>query len=618
MVAAWHEENVIGPVIENMISSIQYPRSMYHIFIGVYPNDDATIEAVVRLEKRFSNVHMVVNVKPGPTNKADNINNVVRFIKEFERARKWRFSAVTLHDSEDVVDPYELKLTNYLINTYKVLQYPVIPLQRMPEIGNFFKGLTGGTYADEFAEHHFRKIGTREKMSAIVPSAGTGFVISHDILDEYGDEPIFPEDSLTEDYKLSVTLAQKGYMTHFVLEKIPRLMNDKSVRWDYVATRSFFPETFETAVRQKTRWIYGITMQSVKFMDIFKPSKLGIAARYSLYTDLKSKIGNLLVLPGYVVFIYFILSLFITIPDIYPFRSFAWNLCVILTFMMVYRQLMRAIAIYNFYGLKSMVAACLIPPILPIRLVWGNIINMSATFNAWKLYFLGTGRKSKKKKPKWDKTDHSFLPRFILTRYRRNVGDVLIEKKYIDVITLFKGLTTSRKMNLRIGDVLLQQGAISEEQLMEAVAQVRHELFARDISVYPGGAEAFDSALLKKFSVYPLFKAGADYVFATTNESQLQLFLEQIGMDKNYNRFVYATETSILEAIDMKNHTVSLEYQLIIKYFDMGLINWEQVVLALSYVDFKGNVLLYMGLSTASEYQKRPALDYDFFNNAHL
>ena len=65
MVAAWHEDNVIEAVITNMISSAQYSRSFYHVFIGVYPNDDPTIEAAKRLEEKFDNVHMVINKKPG-------------------------------------------------------------------------------------------------------------------------------------------------------------------------------------------------------------------------------------------------------------------------------------------------------------------------------------------------------------------------------------------------------------------------------------------------------------------------------------------------------------------------------------------------------------------------
>jgi len=63
IIAAWHEENVIELVIENMISSIHYPESMYHVFVGVYPNDKPTMDIIKKLERQYANVHMVVNVR---------------------------------------------------------------------------------------------------------------------------------------------------------------------------------------------------------------------------------------------------------------------------------------------------------------------------------------------------------------------------------------------------------------------------------------------------------------------------------------------------------------------------------------------------------------------------
>jgi len=78
-------------------------------------------------------------------------------------------------------------------------------------------------------------------------------------------------------------------------------MDNNTVRWDFVATRSFFRIRFKPLSDKKTRWIYGITMQSAKFSEIFKRNKMGVAGRYSLYKDLKPKVSNLMVLPGYLV-----------------------------------------------------------------------------------------------------------------------------------------------------------------------------------------------------------------------------------------------------------------------------------------------------------------------------
>lgn len=600
VVAAWHEDNVLKAVIENMISSLQYPESMYHVFIGVYPNDEATIDVVRKLEHNFNNVHMVVNTRPGPTCKADNINNIIRYIKQFELERKWRFASVTIHDSEDVVHPYELKLTNYLLDSYDVLQFPVIPLQKMPTFKNILRGMTIGTYADEFAENHYRTMGSREALSAVVPSAGTGYAVSHAILDVFGDEPICSEDSLTEDYKLSLVLAEKGFQTHFVLEKVPRLMDNHTVRWDYVATRSFFPDTFKTAVRQKTRWIYGITMQSAKIAEMFKPNNMGFAGRYSLYKDLKAKLSNLMVLPGYLVFIYYIISLFVSVPYMYPQGSFSYELCVFLTFMMIFRQLMRAVSIINFYGFKSMAVSCLLPPLMPVRLVWGNIINMTATFKAWKLYFVGAGNKKKTKSVAWNKTDHTFLNKQILKRYYRNTGDVLLEKQYIDVCTLSNALRQSKDEGIHIGEMLLRQRLVTEEQLAEAIACVQHKIFVKDISAFAGLGADFDKELLEKSIIYPLLKLGKGYVLAVADSFGINRRLLSLGLKTEECGFVYTTKNSILKAVRSQNNTASSAYESICEYVNRGSITWEQAVLALDKYDFTPDILGYMGLSGVS------------------
>src|SRR5690606_31465433 len=55
IVAAYNEENVLEEVIENLIDTNHYPSSMYHIFLGVYPNDPGTLKVADRLSNRHPN-----------------------------------------------------------------------------------------------------------------------------------------------------------------------------------------------------------------------------------------------------------------------------------------------------------------------------------------------------------------------------------------------------------------------------------------------------------------------------------------------------------------------------------------------------------------------------------
>src|SRR5262245_28186708 len=73
-VPCWHEQGVIGRMIQQNIESVTYRH--YDFFIGVYPNDTPTVAEVNDLQKRYSNVHLAMSPHDGPTSKADCLNSV--------------------------------------------------------------------------------------------------------------------------------------------------------------------------------------------------------------------------------------------------------------------------------------------------------------------------------------------------------------------------------------------------------------------------------------------------------------------------------------------------------------------------------------------------------------
>lgn len=211
MVPAWNETGVIGNMAELAATTLDYEN--YHIFVGTYPNDPDTQRDVDEVCARFPNVHKVVCARPGPTSKADCLNNVLDAITQFERSANFAFAGFILHDAEDVISPMELRLFNYLVERKDLIQIPVYPFER--EWTHF----TSMTYIDEFSELHGKDVPVREALAGQVPSAGVGTCFSRRAVTALladGDGIAFDVQSLTEDYDIGFRLKEKGMTEIFV------------------------------------------------------------------------------------------------------------------------------------------------------------------------------------------------------------------------------------------------------------------------------------------------------------------------------------------------------------------------------------------------------------------
>lgn len=166
LVPCWREANVIATMLNHNCYSIDYKHYMF--FVGVYPNDSESIAEVQAVAKSHEQVQCVIGSTSGPTNKAANLNEIYRYIKQYESSHQVRFNIMVFHDAEDVIHPLSFKLYNYLIPRKDMVQIPIFPLE--VHLSHF----THWLYADEFAESHTKDIIVREAINAHVPSAGVG------------------------------------------------------------------------------------------------------------------------------------------------------------------------------------------------------------------------------------------------------------------------------------------------------------------------------------------------------------------------------------------------------------------------------------------------------------
>ena len=468
MIPAWKEAGVVTPMIRSTTKIANYPSSMVDYFVGVYPNDTETLNEVRALALNNKNVHCVINSKPGPTNKSQNLNEVYRAIEEHERSSGTMFEVIAIHDAEDVIHPYTFRLYSTLTNQHDAIQLPVFALPA--KTNSFWGRIIAGHYADEFAENHLHHVPVREALGWFVPSAGTGYAMRRQVLSHVAqDGAIFLEGSLTEDYELSYRLHTYGYRTHFHIQRLQRVKNDGKIYNEIVAVREHFPHELNAAIKQKARWIYGITLQTPKLID---QDRLEIEDQFALWRDQKGRFTNLVHLFGYPAAIYAVLAHFMGWPT--GDDRVTATLGLLLVLVTLERLTMRFFAIRSVYGWREAILANLVLPLFPLRWVVGNYINSMATLRAWRLYFWPGAGGQRGSAPKWDKTERKgYVSTQIIEKSRRKIGDNLVFYGNVSPTKMGKVLKRSQKRGQSVGKVLLENNVVREDTFIKRLAETR-------------------------------------------------------------------------------------------------------------------------------------------------
>jgi adsorption protein B len=278
LVPAWNEAEVIGAMLTATLARLDHPD--WCLFLGVYPNDPETLAQARGIDD--PRLIIVVTSRPGPTTKADCLNHLWRAVLAEGTSSGRPFRGVVLHDAEDLVHPDELRLFDRALGGYDMVQIPVRPL--VSEGG----ALVSGHYLDEFAGTHVRDMMVRSWMGAPVPSSGVGTAIRASALShlDAGSGAPFDPDCLTEDYELGYRLHAAGMKTAMVRHRTANGL---------VCVKAYFPDTLAGAVRQKTRWLTGISLSG--WDRLGWPG--GLRAAWMLMRDRKGVPLAILALAGY-------------------------------------------------------------------------------------------------------------------------------------------------------------------------------------------------------------------------------------------------------------------------------------------------------------------------------
>jgi adsorption protein B len=380
-VPAWDEAAVIGPMLNAAFAA--WGDGDYRIYLGLYPNDPATLAAVQGIDD--PRLRRVIGRKDGPTTKADCLNRLWEALLDEEGKEGRRAKAVVLHDAEDLVHADELRLFDALIESRDFVQLPVLPLIDRDS------RWVGGHYADEFAEAHGKEMVVRAALGAALPSAGVGCAFSREALGAVAGAHGSPFDaaSLTEDYELGLRISGKGRGAAFV-----RMGAADGA--GLVATREYFPGTLEAAVAQKSRWMTGIALAG---WDRLGWSG-GLAERWMRLRDRQSLLAALLLFAGYLAMALWLALKLREAAGGAPPRPLPSGLPVLLAVnlaLLGWRLAMRAAFTAGAYGWREGLRAA-------PRAALGNAVSMLAAWRALGRYraLRRTGRAP------WGKTEHRF------------------------------------------------------------------------------------------------------------------------------------------------------------------------------------------------------------------
>ena len=437
LVACWREHRVIGQMLDRTVAALAYPD--YEIFVGVYPNDQPTVQAVADAEARHASVHAAVLPHGGPTSKGDCLNCTFEHLREYESAHGVRFEVIVTHDAEDIVHPESLTLINWYSRDYQMVQIPVLALPT--PLGE----LTHGLYCDEFAEFQAKDIPVRVRLGGFLPSNGVGCGFNRDALEALAaarQGRIFDPDCLTEDYENGFRLHEMGYRQIFV----PIRMRDGLP----AATREYFPRRLRAAIRQRSRWIAGISLQGWKFHGWRAPWR----QRYWFFRDRKGLLGSLLSPLTNLASLGMLGRALFHLPLGTPWL---WQLYYVTLGIAAAQAVQRIYFSSRIYGLGFGLLA-------PVRAVWGNAVNFAATCLAIRQFAAAAFSGGKLA---WRKTEHDY-PLHQSGKTRPRLGDVLLRMQVVSPADLEDALALPA--STRLGERLIERCKLTEGDLYRALS----------------------------------------------------------------------------------------------------------------------------------------------------
>jgi adsorption protein B len=268
---------------------------------------------------------------------------------------------------------------------------------------------------------------------------------------------------------------------------------------EFVATREFFPQKWIAAMRQRTRWVMGIALQTWE-----RHGWKGTPGEvYWLWRDRKGLLANPISLLANIVFVYGLLT-----AIWHRTSALSAELCWATLTIQCVRIVVRMGCVARIYGTVFSLG-------VPIRVLYANALNATATCNAlWKY----ASARVQHRPLKWVKTDHSYPNRAALLAHKRKLGDILVGAGHLTPGALNSALAT-QPAGILLGEHLVMSGQLDEDSVYRALSLQQGLPMGRvDPRTVPAHvAHALPEHVVREWSVLP-FRVGEGNLFVASSK----------------------------------------------------------------------------------------------------
>jgi adsorption protein B len=262
-------------------------------------------------------------------------------------------------------------------------------------------------------------------------------------------------------------------------------------------------------VRQRSRWVTGINLQSWEFHS----PRETLRHLYWFWRDRKGLIGNLVTPLTNILFLYGLVTLGVdeALHREWGLAREASSIAVACGAGLTLQAAHTGVRMWctsRIYGWTHAAG-------VPVRVVAGNWINCFATCRAiWTF----TIAKIRGRPLRWVKTEHAYPNRAALMTDRKRLGEILTSNQWITAEQLEFALA-GKPEGMRLGAHLMKLGFITEQELYMALGLQNNLPFGKPEpdSVSLSITRALPAALSRKWQVLP-FRIAAGELYVASSD----------------------------------------------------------------------------------------------------